>query len=111
ILDERQVAHPYLVEELPKLGTDSWRLLPDGRMETLYRLRAGLTWQAGTARSGEDVVFAWHVYATPSFGVDIIPPLTQIEEVSAPDPGLVVFRWRQPYPGAGTLVAADFQPV
>src|SRR6266508_608946 len=30
ILDERQVAHPYLVDELPRLGTDSWRLLPDG---------------------------------------------------------------------------------
>src|SRR4051794_11545553 len=27
---------PYLAEALPKLGTDTWRVLADGRMETTY---------------------------------------------------------------------------
>ena len=30
--DEGGVPYPYLVEALPQLNTDSWRVLPDGRM-------------------------------------------------------------------------------
>ncbi|HEY1333424.1 MAG TPA: hypothetical protein VGF31_04140, partial [Myxococcaceae bacterium] len=29
-LDDHAVAQPYLVEALPELNTDSWRVLPDG---------------------------------------------------------------------------------
>ncbi|MEA2640373.1 MAG: hypothetical protein QOF51_1767, partial [Chloroflexota bacterium] len=31
-LDGKGVPHPYLVEALPELGTDSWKLLDDGHM-------------------------------------------------------------------------------
>src|SRR4051812_19658732 len=31
---------PYLAESLPQLNTESWTVLPDGRMETTYKLRA-----------------------------------------------------------------------
>ena len=48
LLDDRGTPHPYLAEALPQLNTDTWRVLPDGRMETTYRLRANLTWQDGT---------------------------------------------------------------
>src|SRR5205809_4415549 len=42
--------NPYgvLSETIPELGADTWRVFPDGRMETIYRLRAGLTWHGGT---------------------------------------------------------------
>lgn len=30
---------PYLAEALPQLNTDSWKVTPDGRMETTYRLK------------------------------------------------------------------------
>src|SRR4051794_29043176 len=45
--DEVEVSHPYLAEALPELNTDSWRIFPDGRMETTYQLRPGLTWHDG----------------------------------------------------------------
>src|SRR5215217_243389 len=32
--DERAVNQPYLIEALPELHTDTWRVFPDGRMET-----------------------------------------------------------------------------
>src|SRR6476660_6201894 len=38
-VDENGTAHPYLAEALPELNTDSWRVSPDGRMETTYRLK------------------------------------------------------------------------
>src|SRR5437016_1667648 len=34
--DERGQSFPYLAEALPKVGTDSWRVLTDGRVETTY---------------------------------------------------------------------------
>src|SRR5438094_10553337 len=45
--DNKGVPRPYLAEALPQLNTDTWRVFPDGRMETTYRLRSGLTWHDG----------------------------------------------------------------
>lgn len=39
IFDGDGAARPYLAETLPRLGGEGWRLYPDGRMETTYRLR------------------------------------------------------------------------
>src|SRR5581483_6945492 len=45
--DQHDEPHPYLAAEWPALGTDTWRVFPDGRMETTFRLRPNLTWQDG----------------------------------------------------------------
>src|SRR5437773_12198476 len=42
--DPQGVSQPILVERKPELNMDTWRILADGRMETTYRLRPGLTW-------------------------------------------------------------------
>src|SRR3954447_5869792 len=42
IIDNRGEPRPYLAAELPRLNTDSWRVSPDGRMETTWKLRPGL---------------------------------------------------------------------
>ena len=68
--DERDVAQPYLGEGLPKVDTDTWRLLPDGKMETKYVLKPNLTWQDGHPLSADDFVFAYQVYSTPSLGAE-----------------------------------------
>jgi ABC-type transport system substrate-binding protein len=47
---------------------DTWRVFPDGRMETTFRLRANLTWHDGEPLSGADFVFAWRVYTNPDLG-------------------------------------------
>src|SRR5689334_25216078 len=38
LYDDQSRALPYLAEALPELNTDSWVILPDGRMETRYHL-------------------------------------------------------------------------
>lgn len=101
--DEQERAFPYLAEALPQLNTDTWRLFPDGRMETVYRLKPQLTWHDGAALTSEDFVFAWRVYATPQLGTATTPPIGMIEEVVVPDVRTVVIRWRQPYAEAGML--------
>jgi peptide/nickel transport system substrate-binding protein len=101
--DEREVPHPYLAEALPQLNTDTWRVFPDGRMETTYRLRPNLTWHDGAKLSAEDFVFAWRIYATPQLGATNSPPIGLMAEVTAPDDRTVVIRWRQLYPDAAVM--------
>lgn len=101
--DEKGDAFPVLVEALPQLNTDSWRVFPDGTMETTYRLKQGVAWHDGTPLDAKDFVFAWQVYANPSSGSAGIAPVGEMQEVSAPDSRTVVIRWRRPFPGAGVI--------
>jgi peptide/nickel transport system substrate-binding protein len=94
---------PALAEALPVLHSDSWRLLPDERMETVYRLKPGLTWHDDTPLRAEDFRFDWRVYTAPELGLVGRLPQSLMEEVLAPDDRTVLIRWRQPYLEAGLL--------
>jgi peptide/nickel transport system substrate-binding protein len=101
--DEREDAQPYLARALPQLNTDSWRVFPDGRMETTYTLKPDLRWQDGQPLVAEDFVFAYRVYATPDLGQASTPPISEIQDVRAPDPLTVLIRWKQLYADAAVL--------
>src|SRR5947199_7317721 len=64
VIDGQRQARPVLAEQLPQLNTDTWKVFPDGKMETTYRLRPGLTWHNGQPLTADDFVFAWRVYRT-----------------------------------------------
>jgi peptide/nickel transport system substrate-binding protein len=108
--DERGGRHPLLAEALPELNTDTWQVLPDGRMETRHTLKPNLAWHDGTTLTSNDFVFAWQVFATPALGVAGSPPISEMEEVLAPDPRTLVIRWRRAYPEAGGM-REDFQAL
>src|SRR3954464_7010048 len=59
---------PYLAESLPQLNTDSWKVSPDGRMETTYRLKPALVWQDGQPLTADDFLFSFQIYKTEEFG-------------------------------------------
>jgi peptide/nickel transport system substrate-binding protein len=103
LMDARANPQPYLAESLPKLNSDTWRVFPDGRMETTYTLRPNLTWHDGKPLTAEDFVFAWQVYAAPGLGQSDQLPQSLMEEVAAPDPRTVVFRWKRLYPDAEAM--------
>jgi peptide/nickel transport system substrate-binding protein len=98
-------ALPYLAEDLPRLNTDTWRVQPDGRMETTYRLRPSLTWHDGAPLTARDFVFSWRVYAVPELGRSDSPPRSLIDDVVAADDRTLVIRWTQPYADAAILEA------
>lgn len=102
--------YPYLAEALPQLNTESWRVFPDGTMETTYRLKPDLRWHDGTALSARDFAFAWQVFSSPTVGIRGTRPLNLIERVEAEDDRTVIIRWLEPYPHAATL-SMDFQPL
>jgi peptide/nickel transport system substrate-binding protein len=109
--DDRDEPHPYLIRALPRLGTDDWRVFPDGRMETTYRLRPGLTWHDGAPLTAEDFVFAWRVYRVADFGYSDSTPIAQIEEVRTLEPLAVLVRWNVPYPDALRLDGEALPPL
>jgi peptide/nickel transport system substrate-binding protein len=110
ITDVREVTHPQLAEALPQLNTDTWRINPDGTMQTRYRLKPNLTWQDGTPLYAEDFAFAFRVYKTPDLGTATTTPIAQMEEVLAPDTRTVIINWSRPFVEAGEL-GPDFQAL
>ena len=110
-VDERGQAQPFLAEALPRLNTDTWKVFPDGRMETTYALRQNLTWHDGQPLTGEDFAFAARVYLTPEFGVSDAIGTRSIEDVSAPDPRTIVIRWKEHYADADRVGGAVLAPL
>ncbi|HEY3115486.1 MAG TPA: ABC transporter substrate-binding protein, partial [Chloroflexota bacterium] len=103
LLDDQSNSYPYLAEALPQLNTDSWKLFPNGEMETTYHLKPNLTWHDGTPLTADDFVFSWQVYATPDLGQASSLPIKLIANVEAPDSRTVLIHWAQPFAAAGAL--------
>src|SRR5829696_1579044 len=57
-IDYQNRGKPVLAERLPELNTDTWKVTPDGRMETSYKLKSGLKWHDGQPLTAEDFAFA-----------------------------------------------------
>ena len=109
-MDGRGAINPYLAERLPALDTDSWRVLSDGRMETTYRLRPSLSWHDGHPLTADDFVFALGAYRSPGVAFNPVPQ-DRLDDVLAPDPHTLVFRWKALYPDAGSLRTGLFEPL
>src|SRR5437879_937100 len=105
--DERGDPFPVLAEALPQLDTDTWRVFPDGTMETIYRLKPNIAWHDGTPLDARDFIFAWQVYANPASGSSATVPVGEMQEVSAGDSRTVIIRWRRPFPGAGAIATRN----
>jgi ABC-type transport system substrate-binding protein len=102
---------PYLADGVPELNTESWRVFPDGQMETRYRLKPNLSWHDGTPLAAADFVFAYQVYTSSQFGISRSFPHAAMAEVRAPDAQTVVIRWGQLYPDATELGSQELAPL
>jgi peptide/nickel transport system substrate-binding protein len=85
---------PRLAAALPSLEAGTIRVLPDGRMETTWRLRAGVTWQDGAPFTADDVVFSWDIARHPDLTSSISTFYRQVESAEAVDPLSVRITWR-----------------
>ncbi len=100
---DRGVRHPLLAEAVPSLENGLWKVSPDGRMETTWRIRDGAAWHDGVPLTVDDLVFSVQVgrdRETVSFrdkGFDAV------DTVRAVDARTVTVTWSQPYIEADTL--------
>jgi peptide/nickel transport system substrate-binding protein len=99
----RLVAH--LAEAVPTVENGLWKVFPDGRMETTWRIKEGARWHDGTPLGAEDLAFTVAVGRDRDLPVLGHAAYDLIEAVEVVDPRTVVVRWLRPYIEADAVFA------
>ena len=101
--DEASERRPMLAEAVPSTERGTWRVFPDGRMETTWRLREGTRWHDSQPLTSDDLLFTARLGADPDLPELYDPAFELVERIEAPDPRTVVVTWKQPFIEADTL--------
>jgi peptide/nickel transport system substrate-binding protein len=109
-LDPQQRPMPFLAEELPSVERGTWKVLPDGRMETTYRLKKHPTWHDGVPITAHDFVFAHRVRLDPTVAMRPIVE-ARISAATALDDHTLYLEWKEPYIWAGMISPEYFAPL
>jgi peptide/nickel transport system substrate-binding protein len=97
VQDQHDVWQPRLAAEPLSVEGGTWKLNPDGSMETIWKLRPGVKWQDSAPLSSADVLFAFEVLKDPEIPNPSAQAMSLMESASAPDPTTVVIQWSGPY--------------
>ncbi|MEA2641887.1 MAG: peptide/nickel transport system substrate-binding protein [Chloroflexota bacterium] len=95
--DNNSAFVPQLAEAVPTFENGLWKVLPDGRMETTWRIRAGARWHDGVALTSADVLFTTKVEQDRDLPVAPTAGYEQIASIEAPDAQTVTITWKRPY--------------
>ncbi len=106
VLDNESRLQPRLAEAVPSIENGLWKLLPDGQMETTWRIRQGAAWQDGVPFTADDVLFTVTVARDRQLTILQEPAFDAIAAIEAPDPRTVVVRWQRPYIDADSLLSS-----
>jgi peptide/nickel transport system substrate-binding protein len=106
VLGDQRARRPLLAEAVRSLANGLWTLLPDGRMETSWRLREGARWHDGVPLTAEDLLFILEVGRDRQMSNFNTLAYESIEEATAPDPRTLVVTWKEPFIGADGLLGA-----
>lgn len=101
--DDRSILRAQLAEEVPSIENGLWRVLPDGRMETTWRIRPGARWHDGTPFTADDIVFTARLGQDKDIGVFRQVAHDLIDGVEALDSRTVLVRWSQLFIEADTM--------
>jgi peptide/nickel transport system substrate-binding protein len=99
---------PQLADAVPSIENGLWRLLPDGRMETTWRIREDARWHDGTPLTSDDLTFTIAVDQDKDMPIFRPSGYAWIERADAVDARTVRVTWSQPYIGADTLFTQGF---
>ena len=94
---------PLLAEAVPTVENGLWRLHPDGRMDTTWRIRAGAVWHDSTPLTADDLVFTTVVDQDRELPILRDGGYQSVERVEAVDAQTVVVHWSRPYINANTM--------
>jgi ABC-type transport system substrate-binding protein len=95
--DESNSLALQLGEAIPTLDNGRWKLLPDGKMETVFVLKLRAIWHDGAPYTSDDLAFTLQVGRDREIAVAGAPAYAYIESVSTPDERTIVLLWSQPY--------------
>ena len=93
--DEKNVAHPRLVKELPT--TENGGVSADGKTITM-KLRDDIKWSDGTPITSDDFIFTYQMWIDPKNTVSTTYPYKDnVSSVEAPDKQTVVMKFAEPF--------------
>ena len=103
-MDELGRRRPQLAEAVPTLENGLWKVLPDGRMETTWTLRANAVWHDGTPITTADLLFTADLARDKELPVFEEPEWDYVESLEAIDSRTLVARWKSTYIRADNLL-------
>jgi peptide/nickel transport system substrate-binding protein len=86
-----------LAEAAPTIENGLWRVFPDGRMETTWKIRPTARWHDGTPLTSQDLLFTATVEQDREVEIPPSPEYELIEELTAPDPLTITASWKRPF--------------
>ncbi len=102
-LDSASGLTPLLVEAVPSVENGLWKVFDDGRMETTWQLKPGVTWHDGTPLSTEDLAFTIQVSRDRELATLRNRNYDLIEQLHSPDARTVTVTWSRPFIDADQL--------
>jgi peptide/nickel transport system substrate-binding protein len=110
--DDRGIRRAALAEAVPTLENGLWRLLPDGQMGLVWRIRQGAQWHDGTAFTADDLLFTMEVAQEPTlpeFRSGAGGAFELIDRVTAVDPQTISVTWKTPFIRADGLFSTGLE--
>jgi peptide/nickel transport system substrate-binding protein len=104
-------ALPYLAAELPSLEKGTWIMLPDGRMETTYRLNRQALWHDGKPVTAHDFVFGHQIRMDPALPTTRFEADRLMSGVRAVDDSTLLIELKETYIWAGVMFGPNFSAV
>lgn len=104
----RVAAAPRLAEAVPSIENGLWKVFPDGRMETTWKIKSNARWHDGTPFTTEDLLFT----AKLGQDKDLIGlghrGYQFVDSLEALDPQTLVVKWKRPFIEADTMFSGGF---
>lgn len=111
LIDAQSQLQPQLTEVVPTLENGLWRVLPDGTMETTWKLKPNLKWHDGTPLTSADFAFTALIDQDRDIPFIRAAPYSAVDTVEAPDPQTVFVRWKRSYIDADRLFTRSYASV
>jgi peptide/nickel transport system substrate-binding protein len=108
--DPNEEEVPRLAQEVISVENGTWRVNPDGTMDTIWKLRPNVKWQDGAPFSADDLMFSYTAFkdpALPSLYGEALKLMTSAETI---DPLTFVVHWSEVYAGANKAPGLDPMP-
>lgn len=106
--DVQGAREPRLLSKLPSIEDGTLVVLPDGRMQTTWKLRPNIKWHDGVPLSPDDLEFTRQVHTDPESGLRPSAQVANMERIDVVDPLTAVVTWKTTFYQATLLGLRQF---
>ncbi|MEA2640753.1 MAG: peptide/nickel transport system substrate-binding protein [Chloroflexota bacterium] len=102
---------PQLAQDVPSLQNGLWKLLPDGGMETTWKLRPNATWHDGTPMTAEDLAFTYAIARDAEIPTLFDTSTRLVDSVEVIDPTSIKVHYKGPFIDADKAFPGALPPL